>query len=225
VPLEGRPTGLSGRVLLQRISDGFDPERHAWAKAKLSELGVTRHGPGDADNVKGYFTIGQNGKATLGTTGATGGYVLPNNLVDTLVKPATQRAVYQQLLTVRNGVNVGSPIGAMQNSTEKKNMIRLMYTVHTNNAARFWYDEFNWICSNRKQLGTNTAVSKVARPMKYRIFPTYTARFVNVLTTTKLKSCISSKKMGPHTPTDATNDDWYTAASTYWLSPNGYMWK
>ncbi len=46
------------------------------------------------------------GKATLGATGATGGYVLPNNLVDTLVKPNVQQAVYQNLVTVRSGVNV-----------------------------------------------------------------------------------------------------------------------
>jgi HK97 family phage major capsid protein len=45
-------------------------------------------------------------KATLGATGATGGYVLPNNLVDTVLKPATQKAVYQNLVTVINGVAV-----------------------------------------------------------------------------------------------------------------------
>lgn len=47
-----------------------------------------------------------SGKATLGTTGATGGYVLPNNLVDTLVKPNTQAAVYRGLVTVVPGVAV-----------------------------------------------------------------------------------------------------------------------
>ncbi len=46
------------------------------------------------------------GKATLGTTGATGGYVLPNNLVDTLVKPNTQAAIYRSLVTVVPGVAV-----------------------------------------------------------------------------------------------------------------------
>jgi len=45
-------------------------------------------------------------KATLGTSGATGGYVLPNNLVDRVIKPATQKAVYQQLVTTINGVAV-----------------------------------------------------------------------------------------------------------------------
>jgi HK97 family phage major capsid protein len=53
-------------------------------------------------------SLGADGefKATLGTTGATGGYVLPNNLVDSVIKPATQKAVYQQLVTTINGVSV-----------------------------------------------------------------------------------------------------------------------
>ncbi len=49
------------------------------------------------------------GKATLGTTGSTGGYVLPNNLVATLEKPNTQVAVYtgaSPLVTVIPGVMV-----------------------------------------------------------------------------------------------------------------------
>jgi hypothetical protein len=48
-------------------------------------------------------------KATLGTTGATGGFVLPNNLVANLEKPNTQAAVYtgsNPLVTVIPGVAV-----------------------------------------------------------------------------------------------------------------------
>lgn len=61
-------------------------------KAKLTELAEWAPNP--------------EGKATLGATGATGGYVLPNNLVDTLIKPNVQEALYQNLVTVRSGVNV-----------------------------------------------------------------------------------------------------------------------
>lgn len=71
---------------------GIDFEAVSRGKAKLAELGTSWWAPAT--------------KATLGTTGATGGYVLPNNLVDTLVKPNTQQAVYQNLVTVRSGVNV-----------------------------------------------------------------------------------------------------------------------
>ena len=68
----------------------------AAGKATLDRLGLT-------------YLAAPEGKATLGTTGATGGYVLPNNLVATLVKPNTQRAVYtgaNPLVTVIPGVMV-----------------------------------------------------------------------------------------------------------------------
>lgn len=77
-------------------SDGIDVEAINAGKAKLAELGMTYMGPADLSA----------GKATLGTTGATGGYVLPNNLVDSVVKPKTQAAIYGQLMTVIDGVAV-----------------------------------------------------------------------------------------------------------------------
>lgn len=88
--------------------DGINIDVINAGKAALADLGV-RFG-GLPDMSTGYSTVsigeGDNVKATLGATGATGGYVLPNNLVDTLIKPPTQRAVLQSLVTVRNGVNV-----------------------------------------------------------------------------------------------------------------------
>ena len=70
-----------------------DPEEFVRGKAAIRKLGVQYGEP----------------KATLGTTGATGGYVLPNNLVATLEKPNTQVAVYtgsNPLVTVIPGVAV-----------------------------------------------------------------------------------------------------------------------
>lgn len=78
------------------LTDGIDLEVINEGKAKLQELGLIWAGPADK----------ATGKATLGTTGATGGYVLPNNLVDELVKPKTQRAIYAQLVRVITGVSV-----------------------------------------------------------------------------------------------------------------------
>jgi len=77
-----------------QLSDGIDVEGINAAKAKLEELGMI------------WMGVPQASKATLGTTGATGGYVLPNNLVDTVVKPKTQQAVLQNLVTIINGVSV-----------------------------------------------------------------------------------------------------------------------
>lgn len=87
---------------------GLDPDLIRRGKAKLAELAawgglpvLSKAGLG-VGRVEGDAFI----KATLGTTGATGGYVLPNNLVDGVIKPATQKAVYQQLVTTINGVAV-----------------------------------------------------------------------------------------------------------------------
>lgn len=78
-----------------QLSDGgIDIDQLNASKAKLQELGMI------------WMGVPDTSKATLGTTGATGGYVLPNNLVDTVVKPKTQRAVLQNLVTVINGVAV-----------------------------------------------------------------------------------------------------------------------
>ena len=44
------------------------------------------------------------GKATLGTTDATGGWVIPNALVDEFIKPATATNIYRRLMTVVDGV-------------------------------------------------------------------------------------------------------------------------
>lgn len=77
-----------------QMSDGIDIDQIHAGKAKLEELGMI------------YMGVPSMSKATLGTTNATGGYVLPNNLVDTVVKPKTQQAVLQNLVTVINGVAV-----------------------------------------------------------------------------------------------------------------------
>ena len=108
-------------AIMDRKGMGYDGEHDSdlerQGKAKLAALaawgglpvmskagiGVGRVGPGNDPNdpsASGFM------KATLGATGATGGYVLPNNLVDSVVKPATQKAVYQQLITTINGVSV-----------------------------------------------------------------------------------------------------------------------
>lgn len=77
-----------------QLADGIDIEGINAAKAKLEELGMI------------WMGVPQASKATLGTTGATGGYVLPNNLVDTVVKPKTQQAVLQNFVRIVNGVSV-----------------------------------------------------------------------------------------------------------------------
>jgi HK97 family phage major capsid protein len=71
-----------------------NPDEYAAAKATLDGLGLQ------------WMDTPEASKATLGNTGATGGYVLPNNLVDTVYKPKTMEAVYGNLVTTRTGINV-----------------------------------------------------------------------------------------------------------------------
>lgn len=72
-----------------------DAEEQQAGKAILANLGLQwRDVPPEAF------------KATLGTTGPTGGYVLPNNLVDTVVKPAIGAIDWTDVLTIRDGVSV-----------------------------------------------------------------------------------------------------------------------
>jgi hypothetical protein len=81
-----------------------DADDQAVGKSALRSMGAMRMGAPEASS--NYSFVDGEGKATLGATGATGGFVLPNNLVADLIKPQTQRAVYQSLVTVRNGVAV-----------------------------------------------------------------------------------------------------------------------
>jgi HK97 family phage major capsid protein len=75
-----------------------DADEQRTAKASLVSLGLD------------WAEAPATAKATLGDSGATGGYVLPNNLVDQVVKPSIAAAMFTNgatpLLTVRPGVNV-----------------------------------------------------------------------------------------------------------------------
>ncbi len=87
---------VAGDLLSAIVEIGSLQGDKAAGKAKLASLGLTYWGAPE-------------GKATLGATGATGGYVLPNNLVASLIKPNTQAAVYTAsapLVTVISGVMV-----------------------------------------------------------------------------------------------------------------------
>jgi HK97 family phage major capsid protein len=81
-----------------------DADDQLVGKGVLKGLGAHREGTPESSS--SYSYVDAEGKATLGATGATGGFVLPNNLVADLIKPSTQRAVYQNLVTVRPGVAV-----------------------------------------------------------------------------------------------------------------------
>lgn len=72
-----------------------DYEVQQAAKAQLQAMGAVYGTP---------TSKGIPGKATLGTTDAAGGYIIPNNVVAALIEHGRQNNPWRQLLTVVNGV-------------------------------------------------------------------------------------------------------------------------
>ena len=87
-------TGYEPGAFIKAIIDSHsnDPELYGAAKATLRSIG------------SGYMGVPDDSKATLGLTAATGGYIIPNNFVADLVKPAVQDNLVRQLLTVVHGI-------------------------------------------------------------------------------------------------------------------------
>ena len=84
-----------------------DAERQAAGKALLSEL--NKQAPAMGFEGKAAFTYEDSwGKATLGTTDATGGWVIPNAIVDEFITPAAVTNIYRQLMTVIPGVTAAA---------------------------------------------------------------------------------------------------------------------
>jgi HK97 family phage major capsid protein len=97
-------TALLNSKAIELPSGYFDIEAINAGRKALLEMADYGDTPSASKGNLAHLPPGT--KATLGATGATGGYVLPNNLVDTVIKPRTQAAVYSQLVTVINGVAV-----------------------------------------------------------------------------------------------------------------------
>jgi HK97 family phage major capsid protein len=100
--LDDAPAGTFIRAIWQSRSPDFEAQQ--WARNTLRDFGVER---ADLPTVSsGYLRDPETLKATFATTGAAGGYVLANNMVDAVVKPKVAQAVYENLVTVRTGINV-----------------------------------------------------------------------------------------------------------------------
>jgi HK97 family phage major capsid protein len=91
----GRVSGYEPGSFFSALMDvaSRDPERYSAGKAMLESL--TRYEE-------------SHGKATLGDSDAAGGWIVPNAIVDTLIKPGTAGNIYRDLMTVVNGVTTPS---------------------------------------------------------------------------------------------------------------------
>jgi HK97 family phage major capsid protein len=90
-------TAPDGFGFFKAVADarGSDATAQASGKAALDFMGSTWAEPDPA-------------KATLGTSGAGGAYVMPNALVDKLVEISTAANIYRKLIPVVSGVNAPS---------------------------------------------------------------------------------------------------------------------
>lgn len=82
-------------------ANAHDTERQAEGKALLAAIAGKSKASGDA---KGFTYEEAWGKATLGTTDATGGWIIPNAIVDDLIVPAQVDNIYRRICTVVPGV-------------------------------------------------------------------------------------------------------------------------
>jgi len=80
-----------------------DTDRQSQGKAILADL-AGRFGAQLEDGTKAVTRQDAWGKATLGTTDATGGWIIPNAIVDELIAPAQVENIYRTLCTIVPGV-------------------------------------------------------------------------------------------------------------------------
>lgn len=92
------PGEFLGNVFLSRFQ-GF--EEQVAAKASLREMGIVRQ---DADGA----SIPGNAKATVGSTDATGGWIIPNAIVADIIIPGQVRNIYRELMTNVTGVTAAA---------------------------------------------------------------------------------------------------------------------
>ncbi len=90
-----RVTGYEAGSFIGALTDltSRDPEKYAEGKATLEA--ISRY-------------EAASGKATLGTSDATGGWIVPNAIVDTLIKPGSAMNIYRDLMTVISGVTTAA---------------------------------------------------------------------------------------------------------------------
>jgi HK97 family phage major capsid protein len=84
-----------------------DTERQAQGKATLAAL-AERFGPQLENGTKAATRQENWGKSTLGLTDATGGWIIPNAIVDEFIIPAATSNIYRNLMTVVNGVTAAT---------------------------------------------------------------------------------------------------------------------
>jgi len=89
-------------ALFEARNQDYNTQQHG--KASLAAMGVHTSERGSAGVIELSSIDGESGKATLGTSGATGAFIMPNAVVERLVTIATALNPMRGLLNVISGV-------------------------------------------------------------------------------------------------------------------------
>lgn len=93
----------SGKAMMKRLAETLE-ERHAKAVSDEGEV-VAFSRSGEFEEAWGEAVVSAHGpKSTLGTSDATGGWIIPNAVVDEFIVPASYDNIYRQIMTVVPGV-------------------------------------------------------------------------------------------------------------------------
>lgn len=113
-PVRGQSQEAEANHFLRAVwqANSRDASQQAAAKATLEALGSFYQTPEEAGS-----------KSTLGSTDATGGYIIPNNLVETIMKPKTAANLYRSLLTVVDGVRGSGVDQPLRNSAPSRMVV------------------------------------------------------------------------------------------------------
>ena len=138
-----------GKAILRALAEGHGDTGAAVTdigKAVLTSINASR--PSDR---KAYLHEDAWGKATLGTTDATGGWIIPNAIVDQFITPATVANIYRQIMTVvpgvtatavdipfRSGVRSRAVIAPWGDTKENSNLAYNGYTATMYTLARIY---------------------------------------------------------------------------------------
>lgn len=103
-----RAPSMAATLSTRSRSAAYETGTFLGALVDISSRDVDRYNAGKAtlETLSRYEAA--SGKATLGTSDATGGWIVPNAIVDTIIKPGSAANIYRDLMTVISGVTTAA---------------------------------------------------------------------------------------------------------------------
>lgn len=160
------------------MAAGRDYDMQAAGKAEIAKLAAAMKAQGDAkaalrEDAWGDATI-YFSKSTLGATDATGGWIIPNAIVDEFIAPAAHNNIYEGLCTVvpgvlsaavdmpfRSGVRSRALIAAFGATKENRDLAYNGYTATMYTLAAI-YDLGNQFLRQSRGAAENDVMSELA---------------------------------------------------------------